>query len=180
MAKRKITVPDHSAKRARGDQTVEDLTSAKSVRQQAEPYRIITAKFPIDALTASWSVGSNRPIDGQHVHRLCQIFKEQGLQREPEENRLLIACSRDEVQRMMDHLGEEGDRTGTPPFFKDWMAVNGREAEIMVGQHRVEAAKAFLQKLEEERNEGPHWWICDIYEKGRPSFTTRNANDRCC
>lgn len=56
----------------------------------------------------------------------------------------------------MDHLGEEGDCTGTPPFFKDWMAVNRHEAEIMVGQHRVEAAKAFLQKLEEERNEGLH------------------------
>ncbi|KAL5345474.1 hypothetical protein ACLOAV_009224 [Pseudogymnoascus australis] len=35
----------------------------------------------------------------------------------------------------------------------------------MVGQHRVKAAKAFLQELEEDPNEGPHWWICDIYDK---------------
>ncbi|OBT95119.1 hypothetical protein VE01_07344 [Pseudogymnoascus verrucosus] len=183
MAKRKITVPDHPLKRARGDQTAEDLTSAKSVRQQAEPYRIITAKFPIAALTASWSVGSNRPINSQHVHRLCQIFMEQGLQREAEENRLLIACSRDEVQRMIDHLGEGGDRMGTPPpwpFFKDWEAVNGRGAEIMVGQHRVEAVKAFLRKLEEDPNEGSHWWICDIYDKDTlpPRIRTRLRANR--
>lgn len=174
MAKRKATTvkaTDSSAKRARGDRTAKDLKSAKTVRQQAEPYRIMTAKFPIDALTPSWGVGRNRPIDDKHVLRLCQIFKEEGLQREAEENRLLIACSRDEVQRMMDELGEGGDRMGNPPhwpFFKDWIAVNRREAEIMVGQHRVKAAKAFLQELEEDPNEGPHWWICDIYDKGRP------------
>lgn len=187
MAKRKATASAHSAKRARGGQIAEDLTSAKPVREQAEPYRIITAKFPIDALTASWSVGSNRPIDEKHVHRLCQIFKEQGLQREPEENRLLIACSRDEVQRMMDYLGEGGEFMGTAwPFFQDWMSVNGCKAEIMVGQHRVEAAKTFLcpkselQESKEDPKGGPHWWLCDIYDKGRPSFTTRSAIDWCC
>ena len=89
----------------------------------------------------------------------------------------------------MDHLGEGGEPVGTPPtwpFFKDWMSVNGCEAEIMVGQHRVEAAKAFLrpkggsQKVEGDPNEGSHWWICDIYDKGRPSVTTRKAIDRRC
>ncbi len=90
MAKRKATTvkaTDDSAKRARGDQAAKDLKSAKTVRQQAEPYRIMTAKFPIDALTPSWGIGRNRPIDDKHVLRLCQIFKEQGLQREAEENR---------------------------------------------------------------------------------------------
>jgi len=174
MAKHKTTsLLGRPAKRSRKDELCEDSTNGLSIREQAEQYRLATAKFPVDALTPSWSIGSNRPIDTKHVQTLCQIFEVQRLQREPVENRLRIACSQAEVQRMMEHLEKTGEQpleTSSPwPSFWDWMSINGRKAEIMAGQHRVEALKVFLQRrnqLHESLEENPEWWLCDIYDKG--------------
>jgi hypothetical protein len=160
-----------SAKRPRQAQPTIDLTDTKSVREQAEPYRLATAKFPIEALTSVWKVGSNRQIDTKHIESLCRIFKEQRLQREPEENHLRIACSQVEVQRMIDHLNPTGTLLPAYLPFDDWMVVNKTKAELMAGQHRVEALRLYLQHLSGKSKgdslEKEHsWWICDIYDIG--------------
>jgi hypothetical protein len=173
MAKRKAnSLLSGSAKRFQQDGSSRDLTNGQSVREQAEGYRLITAKFPVAALTPIWSVGSNRDIDVRHVKSLCQIFKEEKLQREVAENRLRLACSRAEVERMIEHLAVAGERSPEPqwPSFKDWMLVNGCEAEIMAGQHRVAALKVLLSQANhlQDSPEDLQWWLCDIYDKGKP------------
>ncbi|KAF2174792.1 hypothetical protein K469DRAFT_770346 [Zopfia rhizophila CBS 207.26] len=154
------------------------LKEIDSVREQAEPYRLVTAKFPIDALTPEWTVGLNRPIDEAHKQRLCEIYKEQGVFRKDSSYRLRVACTEDQVQKMMDHIGWEQAQNGhfaaargreiqekefECPSFKDWNTIIGEKAELMAGNHRVEALKEYLRRLgcgDEER-----WWICDIYDK---------------
>ena len=178
MAKRKspptpkVSTP---VKRARQDL---QFTNIKSIRQQAEPYRLATARFPIDALTPTWRIGSNRPIDTKHVQDLCRIFEEQHLQRELSENHLLVACSQDEFDRMIDHLqkvekcsaGLEDDPSSWLAF-DDWMAVNRCQAEIMGGQHRVEALRVYLAGISKRSGESAvateqAWWVCEIYDQG--------------
>jgi len=177
MAKRKSTpTPKASTpvKRARQDP---QFTNIKSIRQQAEPYRLATARFPIDALTSTWRIGSNRPIDTKHVQDLCRMFEEQGLQRELSENHLLVACSRDEYDRMIDHLreknlaGSEDDPLSSCLAFHDWEAVNRCRAEIMGGQHRVEALRVFLARISKRAAMSAvateqAWWVCEIYDQG--------------
>lgn len=178
--KRKATAsPTEPAKRLRLDHETVDLVKSTSLREQAEPYLLATAKFRIEALTSTWSLGSNRQIHKNHVQSLCRIFEEQGLQREPVEYHLLIACTREEVQRMVDHLelaGHnlsecEGNQTLWPSF-DDWMSVNGSKAEIMAGQHRVEALKLYLRRISSNHpgtqafEKDQSWWICGIYDKG--------------
>ncbi len=181
MAKRKNTSSTApSAKRCRSDTPLVPLTGVPSVVEQAQPYLLTTAKFPIQALTPVWKVGSNRPLDTKHVRSLYRIFKEQGLQRELGENHLRIACSRTEVDRMLGHL----KRDETPaeslnllpayPSFDQWVDVNGTTVEIMAGQHRVEALKLFLEHLSSRPESVAHaaeqsWWICDIYDIGESS-----------
>jgi hypothetical protein len=176
MAKRKAdSLPGRSTKRSRSrqDEVLEDLTHGPSIREQAEPYRLATARFPLDALTSAWSVGSNRHLDSKQVEILCQIFEKQRLQREPEENRLRIACSRAEIKRMMEHLEQASQQpletSSSWPFFRDWMLINGCPAEIMAGQHRIEALKVFLTRKDRPRtspDDDPHWWLCDVYDRG--------------
>jgi hypothetical protein len=167
-----------SAKRSRYDQIAELLTDTKSILDQAEPYRLATAKLPLNALTPVWTIGSNRSVDFKHAQSLCRIFKEQNLQRELKENRLRIACSKAAMQRMLDHLAQTEVPTFTSPSdylpFDDWMIVNQAPAEIMAGQHRVEALKLFLRQLTTESGnnaiEKEHsWWVCDIYDIGENS-----------
>ena len=163
----------------------------KSIREQAQPYLLCTAKFPLEALTSSWSIGCNRAVDVKHVRDLCRIFEETGLQREHAENHLLVACPPAAVRRMMDHLrapaaveesglegGAEsrsharpGDRLEEKwPSFEQWMLVNGSPAEIMAGQHRVEALQMLLkQKAYKAFKKSQSWWICDVYNSGRAS-----------
>lgn len=166
MAKRKTSPTRRAstlAKRARQDQ---QYTNIKSIRQQAEPYQLGTARFPINALTPTWRIGSNRPIDKKHVQDLSQIFEKQ-LQREQEENHLRIACSRIEFQRMTDHL-QKAEKSASElwPAFDDWMSVNKCKAEIMSGQHRVEALRVFLARIGTVVAKEQSWWICDIYDQG--------------
>jgi hypothetical protein len=178
MKRKLISTPKDSAKRSRFDQTSQDFASSKSIREQAEPYRLATAKFPIDALTSKWGVGSNRPIDKKHVQNLYRIFQEQGLKREITENHLLIACTRAEVEGMIDFLKQSRERaidiksSSQQPSFDDWMSVNESEAEIMAGQHHVAALKLYLQRINRDPNSlsmwrDQAWWICDIYDKGK-------------
>jgi hypothetical protein len=174
MKRKSGSNPVTSTKRRRQERPVTELTNTKSVRELAEPYRLATAKFPIDALTPAWSIGSNRPIDPKHVQSLCRIFDEQHLQREAVENHLLVACSQAEVQRMLAHCQlEKGIAESIAwPSFHDWMFVNGSPAEIMAGQHRVEALRILLGRISKRSSAYAHaqeqgWWICDIYDIGR-------------
>lgn len=154
------------------------IKDVESIRDQAEPYRLVTAKFPIDALTPIWTVGANRPINQAHKRRLCRIFQQQGVLRKEISHRLRIACTKAEVEKMQHHLrlqlepetrpeNEDGSvpaRDSEWLSFDDWMQVNGTKAELMAGNHRVEALKEYVQRL--ELNDSERWWICDIYDKG--------------
>ena len=195
-AKRKSTALSSEApKRHRGggaaDVAVERATAiedAKSMREQAELYRIATAKLPINALCKSWRIGKNRPINLNHVRTLARIFAEQGLQRHDAENHIAVACTKAEVQRMIDHLrSRDGDERSSLPWlsFDDWITVNGSEVELMAGQHRVEALKLFLRRTRTEGDEGEQlWWICDFYDRGtflqgKKFFRTNVPKTRC-
>jgi hypothetical protein len=150
----------------------------ESVYDESEPYKLATVKFPIDALTAEWRIGTNRPINEAHKRRLCQIFKETGVLRRDENHRLQVACTKAQVQQMLDHLNQKGsladDAVGASkdapgadvelPSFEDWDSVVGEKAELMAGNHRVEALKEYLQCLESSQAE--RWWVCNIYDRG--------------
>lgn len=49
--------------------------------------------------------------------------------------------------------------------FEDWDTIVREKAELMAGNHRVEALKKCLQLSKCENREW--WWICDFYDKGR-------------
>jgi hypothetical protein len=142
----------------------------ESVYDQAEPYRLVTAKFPIDALTPEWRIGVNRPINEAHKRRLCEIFNDVGVLRKNLNHRLRVACTKAQVQTMLDHLsrgqaqgGAAQEKESEWPSFEEWNTIIGERAELMAGNHRVEAFKEHLRHLKsaEER-----WWICDIYDRG--------------
>lgn len=174
---------DRSAKRRRQDalkpssepDSGKETDEILSVREQAEPYRLATAWFPLDALALEWSSGRNRPIDEEHVDHLRRIFEEQQPQRAADSHRLRVACRAEEVERMVHHLrchGQPSERTEKNgaslwPSFTAWEHVNpGRPAELMAGQHRVRALDLYLQAHPESscRRE----WVCDLYDIGIP------------
>lgn len=156
---------------------VMEIREADSIYDQAAPYLLATAKFPIDALTSEWSIGANRPIDPAHKRRLCQIFDEVGVLRRDRSHQLQVACSKAQVQQMLDHLAEKGQAQASAtaaesakegdlkwPSFEGWVSAVGAKAELIAGHHRVEAFKEYLRRRglpEEER-----WWVCSIYDKG--------------
>jgi hypothetical protein len=155
------------------------LKDSKSVREEAAPYRLATVKFPIDALSPIWSVGTNRKINEPHKRKLCGLFKEQGLRRVDVSNRLRVACSKEDVEKMKNAMGLvdidsdgylslEGTQTKELPwpYFKNWMQVVGKKAELMAGNHRVEALKEMLKSGGEVDE---RWWLCDLYNKGKYS-----------
>jgi|SRR5277367_1155937 len=175
MAKRKSTsTTGPQAKRVQQDKPAVKLTDTQSIQEQAEPYRLGTVKFPINALTRIWSIGSNRPLDTRHVQALCQRFEEQHLQRELPEHHLRVACSQDEFKRMMDHIENIGQSTELWPSFDMWMLVNESKAELIGGQHRVEALRLLLSRISRRPGgsaiaKDQAWWICDVYDKGKSS-----------
>jgi hypothetical protein len=150
-----------------------ESTENSSIRERAEAYRLVTAKFPIDALTAVWKDGTNRPINVAHQRRLCRLFQTQGLHRTDASHRLRLACTRAEVEAMMgllwrrkevDDPAVKKNIDGPWPSFMDWKRVNDRDAELMAGNHRVQALEEYLKPLENAEHE--RWWICDIYDRG--------------
>ena len=56
-----------------------------------------------------------------------------------------------------------GDKSEYPSF-KGWDVIIGEKAELMAGNHRVEALKEYLRRSKSSENE--RWWICDVYDKG--------------
>lgn len=73
------------------------LKGVDPVYDQAEPYRLVTAQFPIDALTPEWSIGTNRLVNQAHKQRLLKIFKEVGILRRDVSHRLQVVCPKARV-----------------------------------------------------------------------------------
>ena len=160
----------------------EDLEHGQSVRDLAKKHLILSAKFLVDDLTPEWTHGRNRELDPRQVDNLCKIFEERKLQRESEQHRLLVLCSGEEVRRMRAHVDQAGAATSSPwPWFGDWAKVTGGRAELMAGQHRVAAQKAFRAKkdrLTGSADPAPLWWVCDIYDRGRsPALSSEPVAD---
>jgi hypothetical protein len=160
----------------------------ESIYDQSKPYLLATAKFPIDALTPEWRFGTNRPINEAHKRRLCEIFNEAGVDRRDRNHRLKVACTKAQVQQMLNHLkeirsqadGAAGARAEAPAAdvellsFEDWSSVVGEKAELLAGNHRVEAFKEYLRSLGSSQAE--RWWVCDVYDRGiGPTHTLAKA-----
>jgi hypothetical protein len=175
MKRKSVDASTETGKRQRT--AVKEISEADSIYDQAAPYLLVTARFPIDALTSEWSMGVNRPIDQAHKRRLRQIFDEAGVLRRDTSHQLQVACSKAQVQHMLDHLEEEDQaQTAVPategaeegdskwPSFEGWASVIGAKAELIAGHHRVEAFKEYarLRQLPEEER----WWVCSIYDQG--------------
>ncbi|CAN9216863.1 unnamed protein product [Alternaria alternata] len=169
-----VNVSAEAGKRQRT--AVKEMREADCVYDRAAPYLLVTARFPIDALTSEWSIGMNRPIDQAHKRRLRQIFDEAGVLRRDASHRLQVACSKAQVQQMLDHLKDKGlaQTTATAaesaegdskwPSFEGWGSIIREKAELIAGHHRVEAFKEYLrfrELLEEER----WWWVNRELEK---------------
>ena len=75
------------------------------------------------------------------------------------------------MQEFLDAAGDDLEESSWRPFDK-WMDVVGKEAEIMAGQHRVLALKAFLRQISNQTSAGSiekeeSWWICEVYDIGK-------------
>ncbi|KAJ3539659.1 hypothetical protein NM208_g5402 [Fusarium decemcellulare] len=162
-------------KRPRHPQTNKPLLSEAdrfqdgvSSRQQAEGYRLVTANISVDALSCAWRKGMNRHVNRQHVSKLCNVFKQGGLERQAEENYLLVQCSSAAVERMISHLEGLGHDSQLNHIlsFDDWNAVNpGEKVEVMAGQHRIEALREYARQAQEEEKD--LWWTCVFYDRDR-------------
>ena len=163
----------------------------------AEQYRIGMARLPLSVLNSVWRVGQNRPLSTKQIQYLLQVYKKEGLLREPEAHHLIVGCTRGEFQQAVEHIaaltsvGESSElepltltcsRTlpagQTWPLLTTWSAVNnGSKVELIAGQHRVAA----LEELLLERQQGhpvdttvaddDAWWVCDFYDIGMEPFS---------
>jgi len=154
--------------RKRADSAGDALPESIAIEERAEPFRLMTVKFPIDEVTAKWSMGSNRDIDTKHVHQLCQLFDEHSLQRQDRAHRARLLCRAEDVRAMCDHLGIDAapnDDSSDPPFFEGWSTITSSSAELLAGNHRIHALKAFLEQRK-ITDKGDRWWVCDIFDRG--------------
>jgi hypothetical protein len=156
--------------------------AGESTLEQAQPYRIATARMPIDALTPVWSLNQNRPVSERHVQKLCTIFMQGGLNRTARGNHLQVLCSQEEVRKMMAHLNAN---TGSGMSvavdkvmdFTEWKSVIGdRKVEILAGQHRIRALEEYVKQT--NAGDGELWWPCEFYDEGeRSTHRRRGMND---
>ncbi|PWI65488.1 hypothetical protein PCL_07089 [Purpureocillium lilacinum] len=142
--------------------------------EEAEPYRILTATMPVDALTADWSMGSNRPIQEKHVNALYTIFQRGDMKRA--RYPLAVLSTRSEVQCMLHEMGYDGDTPDADdvPSFDKWLLVNGRPVELLDGQHRVAPLKRIVSGSGSGKQE--LYWPCNIYDRGMPHATAAEAD----
>jgi len=154
------------------------LPESMTIEERAEPYRLMTAKFPIDDVTAEWSIGSNRDVDMKHVRQLCRLFDEHGLQRQDRAHRACLICRSEDVRAMCDHLGinaAPNDHSGDPPFFEGWSTVASHPAELLAGNHRIHALEEFL-KQRKITDKSDRWWVCDIFDQGESSLPQKHGD----
>ncbi|KAH6880649.1 hypothetical protein B0T10DRAFT_411653, partial [Thelonectria olida] len=144
------------------------LQDGTSIIQRAESYLLATAKTPLDVLTCTWERGTNRSVNRRHVSKLSRLFKEDALERQAEENYLLVQCSAQAVEWMMSHLGAQ--RFNTPSrrvfSFDDWSKVNPKEkVEVMTCQHRIQALCEYVKQI--GANAKGLWWTCNFYDRDK-------------
>ncbi|KAF7561207.1 hypothetical protein G7046_g2927 [Stylonectria norvegica] len=104
----------------------------------------------------------------QHVSRLRRIFEQGALERQAEENYLLVQCSAEGVARMLSHLEDPGLDPASEKVlsFRDWMSINQDEKiEVMAGQHRIEALREYIKQIGADTEEW--WWTCEIYDRDK-------------
>lgn len=87
----------------------------------------------------------------------------------------------DHIQRGWEHStsGESVNaQTNEPerPSFDDQVKVNGAKAELMAGNHRVEALKDLLRRSKSEGDE--RLWICDIRQRYLSTLATSVRDGR--
>jgi hypothetical protein len=168
MMKRKVPPADSTqkAKKIRSTEEEGPIEKTQTARQEAEPHRLATVRFPVDALTAEWSTGRNRDFDPTHKQELVARFRAQGIQ-EDAETRIRIMCSKADFEKMRRHL--QGDKEtweekeGEFPNFGEWQQVVGSQVELLAGRHRVEAWKELLLQPQEPPLEPS--WVADVYDK---------------
>lgn len=66
-------VPSRRVRKKAGP-TRDALPESITIEERAEPFRLMTVKFPIDEMNAEWSMGSDRYVDAKPVRQLCQVF----------------------------------------------------------------------------------------------------------
>lgn len=140
----------------------------RSAQHGAGDYRLATARMPLDALLCVWRQGTNRHLNRRHVEKLCNSFQQGNLERQEAENYLLVQCSAEAVGRMMSHLGQPGHHSQCNQVlsFEDWLVVNPNDkAEVMAGQHRIEAMREYIKQT--GANSKELWWTCIIYDRGK-------------
>ncbi|KAJ8610550.1 hypothetical protein MRB53_038455 [Persea americana] len=170
MPHKRPAPPVRASRRVRPRNTTSnDPLASISLEDRAEPFRLMTVKFPIDDVTPQWSLGSNRDVDAKQVRRLCELFREHGLQRRDRAHRIRLLCSARDVKKMCERLGIECQRNehGTDlPVFTGWLATTSSTAEMLAGNHRVQALQAYLQE-QNVTDEAERWWVGDIFDKGK-------------
>jgi hypothetical protein len=162
----------HQNRGKRSDEEAPGFRDLDSLVEQAEKYRLGTVRMPIDSLSGIWrrGNGTNRQVSHGHVLTLLKIFLDEGLKRKAPENHLLVGCNRSQVDAMLQFLAsgstssaatvdtrppmEKAMRSRFPqnqldeapewPLFEGWEKINGK-AELMAGQHRVEALKLYIE-----------------------------------
>ncbi|KAI8272323.1 hypothetical protein K4K60_012971 [Colletotrichum sp. SAR11_57] len=133
--------------------------------------------MPIDVLDTAWSVGRNRPINAAHVQELLHAFRSGGLERRAPENRITVLCSAEAVSLMQqdgggiegreEDDGEDGNDDNDSPCelsFLHWAEVSGGKAEVMAGQHRIQALREYVKETGAPGSD--LWWACELYDKG--------------
>lgn len=83
------------------------LRESETTLERAERYRILTAKMPVEALTADWIERRNRVIQPAHVRTLCKIFQRGDMKRAS--HPLAVLCTSPEVKCMLHRLGYRDD-----------------------------------------------------------------------
>lgn len=164
-----LTAAPKQSKRARHNKPVV-FQETDSIRKQAEPYRITTAKIPIDSLTCMWAIGDNRQIDQSHVQKLCKSFMRGELARQSTENYILVQCSAGAVENALRNAAiggaEEDDNEPLRlPIFNNWSEINNEKPEVIAGQHRIEALREYVRRTDSDARD--LWWICEFYDKGK-------------
>ncbi|KAF5965913.1 hypothetical protein FCOIX_12717 [Fusarium coicis] len=145
------------------------FTEVDSLRKQAEPYRLAVAELPIHLLDSSWSRGSNRPLDRNHVAHLCRSFQNGGLARRAEQHYIQVSCSAAAIEKMILNALPDTDpshiqdRRQHVLSFRNWADFIDERPELMAGQHRIEALKDYVEQTHSDSND--LWWICEFYDK---------------
>jgi hypothetical protein len=78
-----------------------------------------------------------------------------------EHHRLLLLATADEVNRMRQALQDPKEEDLD---FLEWTSVVGSKAEVIAGQHRMQALEHYVRETGAPTTE--LWWSCDIYDRG--------------